>query len=66
MITHKCEYCGKEKQYKYPSWVRKYCSVACATAALKGEKIGKRVKLKCPTCGKAFEEIESKIKDRES
>ncbi|PRR85991.1 HNH endonuclease signature motif containing protein [Clostridium luticellarii] len=65
MVIHKCEYCGKERQYKYPSLVRKYCSLSCAKAALRGTKPGKRIKLKCPVCGKAFEELESKIKYRE-
>lgn len=66
MITHKCEYCGKEKQYKSPSLVRKYCSVACSKSALKGRKTAKRIKLICPQCGKEFEELECKIKYRES
>jgi endogenous inhibitor of DNA gyrase (YacG/DUF329 family) len=66
MIIHKCEYCGKEVAYKYKSWVRKYCSVTCATSALKGKTFGKRIKLICSQCGKEFEELESVIKYRES
>lgn len=30
MITANCEWCGKESQYQYKSWVRRFCSHLCS------------------------------------
>ena len=29
----KCEYCGKTKEYQYPSLVKRFCSHKCANLA---------------------------------
>ena len=67
MIRHKCEYCGKEKEYKYPSHVKKYCSHQCANKALleKRDK-GEMVDVSCKTCGKVFSMLQSEKKRREA
>ena len=29
-MIKKCEYCGKEKEYKYPSQAKRFCSYKCS------------------------------------
>ena len=56
MLTHKCEYCGKEKQYKSPSLVKRFCSHKCSNQ-WKWENIrtkAEQTELTCPQCKKTF------------
>lgn len=57
MITHKCEYCGTEKQYKSPSLVKRFCSHKCSNR-WKWEHVREKaqtITLKCPECQKQFQ-----------
>jgi hypothetical protein len=60
-----CEYCGKEKEYKYKSWIKKYCSHRCSNMASAKTRTKERVKLKCEYCKGDFYLLESVIKSRE-
>lgn len=53
-MIKRCEYCGKEKEYKYPSQAKRFCSHRCSNN-YKWENIRKRaeyIKLNCPICNK--------------
>lgn len=66
MIKHKCEYCGKEKEYKYPSHVKRYCSIKCSnTAKWETREKGEIEQVVCKTCGETFELLASAKKARE-
>ncbi|MBR4419672.1 MAG: HNH endonuclease [Clostridia bacterium] len=61
MIIHKCEYCGKEKAYKSPSLVRRFCCHLCSNK-WKWENIrkhGTEIELTCETCNKKFKILKS-------
>lgn len=60
-----CQHCGKEKEYKYKSWIKKYCSHKCANNASKDIRKKDRVKLTCKYCNKEFNLLESVVKSRE-
>lgn len=56
MIKSKCEWCGLEKEYKYKSTVKRFCSHKCSNNykwAFLRKKADFRV-LDCPVCGKKF------------
>lgn len=66
MITHKCEYCGIEKQYKSPSLVKRFCSYKCSSQ-WKWEHVreaAQKITLTCPECKKQFQIPQSKYKVR--
>lgn len=66
MVKSKCKLCGKEKEYKYPSTVKDYCSQKCSnTANWENKEKGKRVTLVCETCKDKFELLESVKRARE-
>jgi 5-methylcytosine-specific restriction endonuclease McrA len=49
MIYANCKRCGKEKAYKYKSFVRDFCSHSCANYGKAGD--GKSVEITCSVCG---------------
>lgn len=54
MYVSKCEYCGKEKEYKYKSQIKRFCSHKCSNN-YKWENIRQRAEyiiLNCPMCNK--------------
>ena len=56
MIEHACEYCGKIKQYRSPSLVKRFCSHRCSNQ-WKWENVRKRaenISFICENCGKTF------------
>ena len=59
-----CEYCGKKTEYKYKSWIKRYCSHDCANKASANTRKKDRAKLVCEYCGKEFELLPSIIKSR--
>lgn len=61
-----CEYCGAIKKYKYKSWIKRYCSHACANKATGPKRTGKTADIKCGYCRKTFTVLKSKIKTREN
>jgi len=66
MVIHKCEACGKEKEYKYPSIVKKYCSHKCANgSAWQKRERAETVNIKCQTCGGVFVLKASELRVRE-
>ena len=57
MFKSKCELCGKEKEYKYKSQIKRFCSHKCSNN-YKWEKIRHRkqyITIMCPICKKEFE-----------
>lgn len=58
----KCKYCGKEKEYKYKSWIKTYCSKECS---LKDRPPAKMATVTCQYCKKDFELRESQKNSRE-
>ena len=57
MYKGKCEYCGIEKEYRYKSQIKRFCSYKCSNS-YKWEKIRKRanmIKRFCPVCGNEFQ-----------
>ena len=55
-MIKKCEYCGKEKEYKYPSQAKRFCSYKCSNK-YKWENLRERAKiieLECPICKNKF------------
>lgn len=64
-IISKCEYCGIEKPYRYPSLVKRFCSHACANKhKWESRPRGVRVYLKCEFCSKVFSMLASQYKVR--
>lgn len=51
MIKSKCKNCGREKEYKYKSWVRPFCSYTCKMQHMWLEKKEGQYK-PCPQCKK--------------
>lgn len=67
MIAHACEYCGKIREYKCPSFVKRFCSHKCSNR-WKWENVRKRAdttQLVCEECGKKFFIEKSKVRARE-
>lgn len=62
MYKSNCEYCGKEKEYKYKSVIKRFCSKECS---VKGRAPGKRVTVTCQYCKKDFELLESQKRKRD-
>lgn len=55
-MIKKCEYCGKEKEYKYPSQAKRFCSYKCSNQ-YKWEHLrqkAKTIELECSICNKKF------------
>lgn len=64
--TSKCEFCGKETEYKYKSWVKKYCCRECANkASAEVRKSNDIVTIICKQCGDQFSMLASVKKARE-
>lgn len=57
MFKSKCEWCGKEKKYKYKSTIKRFCSHKCSNdykwAKLRTRK--QYIELECPICNKKFQ-----------
>lgn len=56
-----CEYCGKEKLYKYKSQIKRFCSHKCSNN-YKWKNIRNRakyLKVVCPICNKKFDIYEN-------
>lgn len=56
MFKSKCEWCGKEKEYKYKSQIKRFCSHKCSNN-YKWEKIRHRkqyITMMCQICKKEF------------
>ena len=64
MVSSKCEHCGKETNYKYKGWVRKYCSHKCANVASSTQRTIPRQSISCHFCNKEFYLLESVIRSR--
>lgn len=59
MVISKCEWCNKEKEYKYPSLVKRFCSHQCSNEFK--WTIRDRVKMAsktCEVCSKEFEVLD--------
>lgn len=66
MVKGTCERCGKEKEYKYPSFVKRFCSYACSNAQKwESRARGERVVLACEACKKPFDLLGSVLVVRE-
>ena len=70
IYKHKCEWCGKEKEYKYKSYIKRFCSHKCSNQ-YKWEKLRKRKKyitLICKICKKKFDiyENDHRIKNKKN
>ena len=66
MIVSFCKLCGKEMHFKYPSWVKDYCSHKCAnTTHWDTREKANTVSITCEVCGKIFEVPESQKRVRE-
>lgn len=64
--TSKCEYCGKETEYKYKSWIKKYCCHECANKASADVRKSKDiVTINCEQCKKEFSVLSSVKRSRE-
>lgn len=66
MFVSKCEWCGKEKEYKYKSFIKRFCSHQCSNEYKWTKR--KRAEIKqitCKTCGKEFTVQVSTLKVRE-
>jgi hypothetical protein len=68
MIVSKCEYCGKEKQYKSKSLIKRFCSHKFSNK-WKWENIWKRAEttdIKCMGCGKIFkaDSCDTRVKNK--
>lgn len=55
MHTYFCKNCGNQKQAKYKSHIREFCSRQCANEYHWKQKEKKITKLVCENCGKEFE-----------
>lgn len=60
-----CHHCGKQTEYRYKSWIRKYCSHECSNRASSKVRRKERKELQCEYCGDKFYLLESVIKARE-
>lgn len=54
MHKYICKNCGKEKQAKYKSHIKKFCSHQCANEYYWKQKEKKVTKIICVNCGKEF------------
>ena len=64
--TSECGFCGKETEYKYKSWVKKYCCHECANkASAELRKSKDVVTIVCKQCGGEFSMLASVKKARE-
>lgn len=63
MIKSACEHCGKVKEYRYPSHVKRFCSYSCARKGVPNK--GETVFLTCEQCGEKFELLKSAKQSRE-
>ena len=64
MVKSTCEYCGKVKEYKYPSWVKRFCSYRCARLG-SPKPPAKKETLICTYCNTGFELLSSERRARE-
>lgn len=66
MIKHKCELCGKEKDYRYKSLVKRFCSHKCANeASWQTREKGEAENITCKVCGEEFSVLLSAKRARE-
>ena len=59
-----CEFCGKKTEYKYKSWIKRFCSFKCSNQ-WKWNCIRQRAKtkkIKCDVCGDVFQKKISFLK----
>lgn len=54
MFIGKCEWCGKEKEYKYPSIIKRFCSHQCSNEYKWTKRKRAEMKIITCTCGKEF------------
>lgn len=64
LITSRCEYCGKTKEYKYKSLIKRFCSHKCANQAVPRKK-GETTKINCLNCKTDFVLLSSAKRTRE-
>lgn len=63
----KCEHCGKETEYKYKSFVRRYCSHSCSNKASAQKRRSKDFSvIRCEECGLNFSILSSVKRAREA
>jgi hypothetical protein len=63
----KCELCGKEKEYKYKSLIKRFCSYKCSNT-YKWDELrakGETTDITCEVCSKVFSLLNSVLKVRE-
>lgn len=66
-VKSNCEFCGISKEYKYKSFVKKYCSHSCANKASADVRKSKDIEcIKCKQCDKEFKILSSVKRSRES
>lgn len=62
-----CKRCGTQREYRYLSHVKDYCSHACSNAAKwETRPRGAMATLSCAHCSGAFSMLESRLRSRES
>jgi len=64
LVKSTCEYCGKVKEYKYPSLVKRFCSHRCARLGSPKPPAKKEI-LTCTHCNAEFELLSSERRARE-
>lgn len=65
MIISKCEWCGREKEYKSKSLIKRFCSYKCSNEyKWTIRERGEAELLDCQTCGKKFEVLKSVLRVR--
>lgn len=67
MVISKCEYCGKDKEYKYPSLVKRFCSHKCSNQYKweNSREKGELAELNCEFCNEPFTLLASILRARE-
>ncbi len=66
MVSYRCKVCGTEKQVKYKSQIKEYCSHKCANSYSRDKHVGNYKTLVCRVCGKEFKLLESVLRVRKT
>lgn len=54
MHKYKCEWCGREKEAKYKSHIKRFCSHKCANEYRWSVAEKQEIEIKCSVCGENF------------